>query len=92
MIPFSKSFLGITTIFSVHGSAFPRVVVPSILSTLICMAVTFSGFNYTLINYMPDWKSYQIFASITGFVLVFRTSLSYSRYWEGMTRMMVCII
>jgi len=54
---------------------------PALLSACIAVTVIFSGLNHTLLRYIPDWKVYQIFAAITGFVLVFRTQLSYQRYW-----------
>jgi len=36
---------------------------------------------------ITEWKAYSVFATVTMFLLVFRTNLAYSRYWEGITKM-----
>ena len=38
----------------------------------------------------PDYRHpypYTVFANIVGFALVFRTNVSYNRYWEGITHL-----
>ena len=97
MISFSKGYLGLSTIFNTHGSPWPRVVLPAAVASLECLVMFYiewedaEGARWTLSQWwavaVTEWKAYSVFATVTMFLLVFRTNLAYSRYWEGITKM-----
>ncbi|KAK9805550.1 hypothetical protein WJX72_004682 [[Myrmecia] bisecta] len=84
MITYSKLAWGLHLLLRFYGSAFPRALIFSGISVAIT-AVLFVCKHDEL---RSDWLHpypYQIFAFIVGFVIVFRSNLSYTRYWEGRT-------
>jgi predicted membrane chloride channel (bestrophin family) len=96
MIPLEKGYLGLATIFQVHGSSLPRALIPALYSFAVTMLMFYvptshgdMQWRHYFMLLMPDWKAFQIFGSITMFLLVFRTQLSYSRYWEGVGKVQV---
>ena len=95
MIPYEKGYLGLATLWQFHGSSLPRALVPALYSFAMTMlmfyAPTSQGgmWRHYFVLLMPDWKAFQIFGSITMFLLVFRTQLSYSRYWEAVGKVQV---
>ena len=52
MIPFEKSFLGLSTLtpWSLTKGAIPRVLLPSLISALISVAVFMTGLNELLVR------------------------------------------
>jgi hypothetical protein len=83
MIPFHKSFLGLSTLIRLNGSPLSRVILPTLVSGSIAYLMCASRWNEAVAKYVLDWRVFTIYATITGFLIVFRTQLSYQRYWEG---------
>lgn len=89
MITYDRSAFGLNLIFRVHGSAVYRSVLPSLFSVAIYCLAHF--------RYQAGWFPYHeeqeqdsghpyafgvLVSSIT-FLIVFRASQGYARYWEG---------
>jgi hypothetical protein len=72
MIPFEKSFLGLSTLTptSLARGAIPRVLIPAFISVGISVCVFWTGLDESMVSLVPDWKVYTIFASVTGSVSV----------------------
>jgi len=76
-----------------RGSAIPRCLGAAIMSTmfsLFCVALRDQRFPYigTLFDHVEEMvhpSALSIYASILGYVIVFRTNMALGRYWEGMT-------
>jgi len=92
MLLYPRSFSGIGLLFTCAGSALPRAMVPAIFSTVWCIILEViiidsesrgAGEDNTAVFDNPF--PYQVFASMVGFALVFRTNVAYNRYWEGLT-------
>ena len=68
MIPFEKSFLGLSTLtpWSLAQGAIPRVLIPAFISVGISVSVFLTGLDESMVSIVPDWKVYTIFASVTG--------------------------
>ncbi|KAL0045047.1 hypothetical protein WJX82_006316 [Trebouxia sp. C0006] len=82
MITYSKTTWGLHLLLRMYGSAFPRSLIFSIISTSITVALYLTKER----QLYDDWRHpypYHIFAFIVGFIVVFRSQLSYGRYWEG---------
>lgn len=78
------------TIFRVHGSALYKSFLPALLSTGILVAISFSSSDVPPHTQQDDrWfhHPYPIAALISAFtfLLTFKTSFSYNRYWEACT-------
>jgi hypothetical protein len=69
MIPFTKGYLGLSTLGQIHGSALPRTLIPGLLSFCVTLAMFYIPSNDPLlaasgnktwrhywIRLMPDWK------------------------------------
>mmetsp|Transcript_56982 Transcript_56982/g.152193 ORF Transcript_56982/g.152193 Transcript_56982/m.152193 type:complete len:478 (+) Transcript_56982:31-1464(+) len=84
----ARSVLGLGIVFRLHGSIFPR---PAILATFVtAVMVGFKLWNeaaggelFLPITHNPNVYSY--FTFMLSFLIVFRASHSYSRFWEGTT-------
>ncbi|KAL0039987.1 hypothetical protein WJX79_001551 [Trebouxia sp. C0005] len=82
MITYSKTTWGLHLLLRLYGSAFPRSLIFSVISTSITVALYVTKER----QLYDDWRHpypYHIFAFIVGFIVVFRSQLSYARYWEG---------
>lgn len=69
MIPFTKGYLGLSTLGQIHGSALPRTVIPGLLSFFVTLAMFYIPSNdpvlaesgnktwrHYWVRLMPDWK------------------------------------
>ena len=80
MIEYSKSAFGLNLLFRIHGSAVIRSFLPGILAV---------GFYLLIHRYFPHQEDlghpYAIGVVVSGttFLIVFRASQGYSRYWEA---------
>lgn len=93
MLVYHKGFLGISLLLHVEGSALPRSVLPALVMT--CIGVSCSAlFSDELQRRSSDpleegWLLHpypaSVFVFLLGFLLVFRTNLSYARYIEART-------
>lgn len=94
MIVYNKSGIHhVLNIGRMDGSVFPRVVLPS----LVC--ATLAGVLRHLVEadmvaeveddnfIMKDTIVWQGFSFLVGFLIVFRTSMAYNRFWEGCTQL-----
>merc|ERR1719215_169809 len=75
--------------FQLRGSVFPKACVFAVPSSLV--AITLHGVAVDRLQYdvqiMSDNAAYSGFSFVVGFLLVFRTSQAYTRFWEGTTLM-----
>lgn len=83
-----RSCAGLPLLFQLTGSIYPRVVPHICLASGIVLAL--KGVDHW--TDIDDFNSifdhpyvYQIYTFVLGFVMVFRSSLAYSRFWEGRT-------
>ncbi len=81
-------FVFFRSLFRVHGSALHRAIIPSLLSTAILLTLEYYSYEPT-----PDdidrWFTHPypiacLMAAFT-FLLTFKCSFSYNRYWEACT-------
>lgn len=72
-------------IFTITGSVFPRAAavafVPASLTMLVRLILNFADVQMT--QEVLPLTLYNTFTAVLGFVVVFRTSIAYSRYWDG---------
>lgn len=97
MIVYRKSGIHhVLNIFAMDGSVFPRVFPSSLLCALIAAAlhqfkgkiqvpIVFDDPDHNVI--MKDTVVWQGFSFLVGFMIVFRTSMAYNRFWEGCTQL-----
>jgi len=79
---------GLPLLFQITGSIYPRVLPHILLSSSIVLSL--KGIeewtDITAFSEIFDHPYvYQIYTFVLGFVMVFRSSLAYSRFWEGRT-------
>ncbi|KAL4435251.1 hypothetical protein ABPG77_001933 [Micractinium sp. CCAP 211/92] len=84
---YSKGWGGLHLLLRAYGSAIPRTLLASILSTALAAFLFYiPGKNY----FQGLWRHpypYQLFAFLVGFILVFRSNLAYARFWEGRSQL-----
>jgi hypothetical protein len=71
MITYSKTSWGLHLLLRIYGSAFPRSLIFSVISSSITVALYFTKQS----ELYADWRDpypYHIFAFIVGFIVVFR--------------------
>lgn len=86
----SRRCAGLPLIFQLQGSIYPRCLPHILLSTSIVVALKLirSYTDYTWFDKIFEHPYvYQIFTFVLGFIMVFRSSLAYSRFWEGRTEL-----
>jgi putative membrane protein len=82
---------GLRTLFHLHGSVFPYacfVGLPCLLLTTLLKVMEKQGVFYIqqfVSSLTLDPMAYGGFSTLLGFVVVFRTSEAYSRFWDGNT-------
>mmetsp|Transcript_59661 Transcript_59661/g.141962 ORF Transcript_59661/g.141962 Transcript_59661/m.141962 type:complete len:596 (-) Transcript_59661:54-1841(-) len=85
MIHYEAGQWGVGFILALRGSVFPRAVVWALPNA--CMGALMSiAFNHEWIarSKTTDWvQVWSGYAFVLGFLLVFRTSNAYARFWEG---------
>lgn len=82
MITYNKTACGLHLLLRLYGSAIPRTLIFSAVSTGIAAIL----YATKQIDIYDDWRHpypFQGFAGIVGFIIVFRSNLSYGRYWDG---------
>mmetsp|Transcript_25095 Transcript_25095/g.45441 ORF Transcript_25095/g.45441 Transcript_25095/m.45441 type:complete len:188 (+) Transcript_25095:107-670(+) len=88
MIVYSNGFWGLPILFRLYGSAFPRSLFFASSSSMATAILYYYG-STNVITTLKNPFAYQIFGSVVGFALVFRSSLSYQRFWEARTTIQV---
>mmetsp|Transcript_33330 Transcript_33330/g.75994 ORF Transcript_33330/g.75994 Transcript_33330/m.75994 type:complete len:602 (-) Transcript_33330:216-2021(-) len=91
MKSYSTGTWGIEFVFSVSGSVFPKSLVWALPDALAAVAVCFASRNNegrNVLHLDEDDVSRCIslmggYYALMGFILVFRSQLAYSRWWEG---------
>ena len=85
-----RRWAGLPLIFQLAGSIYPRCLPHILISSGVVVALKAIE-NWTDIEWFQDvFKHpyvYQIYTFVLGFIMVFRTSLAYSRFWEGRTEL-----
>eukprot|EP00397_Hematodinium_sp_SG-2012_P036091 GEMP01038923.1.p1 GENE.GEMP01038923.1~~GEMP01038923.1.p1 ORF type:complete len:289 (+),score=35.90 GEMP01038923.1:155-1021(+) len=85
----------LTMLFNMKGSCIPKASIAASLSAIICILLNLLRLGYfgsKIKNYMESQLDVflhpfgcQIFSMLLGYVVVFRTNMALSRYWEGAT-------
>jgi len=82
----------VLNLFRMEGSIFPRTLPQSLFCGLLaglvkyCLLEDFMGWNMESPKFiMSDTVAWGGFTSLVGFLVVFRTSMAYNRFWEGAT-------
>ena len=83
MIPYEKSFLGISLIFRLHGSPIWRAAVPAFLSTLLFVYIDLFLDIGRDKKFVTDPDSIGVLISSISFLIVFRANYGYQRYWNA---------
>eukprot|EP00892_Ulva_mutabilis_P004192 jgi/Ulvmu1/2144/UM129_0003.1 len=87
MIRYSKKYWGLHVLFRMYGSAFPRALPFSLSSAAIAGLLAAFFPTSTTWELFKHPYPFQTFAFVAGFMIVFRSNLSYGRYWEGRTQL-----
>mmetsp|Transcript_152132 Transcript_152132/g.291363 ORF Transcript_152132/g.291363 Transcript_152132/m.291363 type:complete len:692 (-) Transcript_152132:150-2225(-) len=81
-------------LFKVYGSVFPKALVVSIPSMFVSAGFVFCIHDRDMFENFKDPESVMNnnaiwggFSFLVGFLVVFRTSQAYNRFWEGCTQM-----
>jgi len=90
MIQYEFGTYGIAFIFQLRGSIFPKALVWSLPSAFLSLAAImffkrFPGALPAGFQASPAIQLWSSFTGMLGFLLVFRTQIAYSRFWEGGT-------
>ncbi|CAI5462690.1 unnamed protein product, partial [Closterium sp. Yama58-4] len=85
MIQYEKRFGAFNLLLRFYGSQWPRatlLALPSaILAGLLSAFIFVDKTQHLFLHPYP----YAVFSGVVAFILIFRTNLSYARYWEGRT-------
>eukprot|EP00928_Gymnodinium_smaydae_P080068 TRINITY_DN6386_c0_g1_i1.p1 TRINITY_DN6386_c0_g1~~TRINITY_DN6386_c0_g1_i1.p1 ORF type:complete len:587 (-),score=102.79 TRINITY_DN6386_c0_g1_i1:226-1857(-) len=89
MIEYDGGGLQLGMIFRINGSVFPKAslfALPSAVLSMVLQGVVFKSIEapFQILN---NTAAYSAFSFVVGFLLVFRTSQAYTRFWEGTTLM-----
>eukprot|EP00897_Mesotaenium_endlicherianum_P004622 jgi/Mesen1/4188/ME000219S03324 len=84
MILYEKRFGAFNLLFRFYGSPWPRAVIFAVPSTVMAVSIRLLAASY-LQHFFLHPYAYSIFGGILGFMILFRTNLSYARYWEART-------
>lgn len=75
-------------LFIAHGSCFPRSILVVVIPTALALLVSWLGHHEDYKDYVPrsgNPFAVQVFASVLGFAIVFRTNMALNRYWEAVS-------
>lgn len=90
MIQYHKNGIHhVLNIFRCQGSVFPRIFGPALLCGAIAGTLKHflpDGADQDSSFMMRDTTMWQGFSWVVGFLVVFRTSMAYNRFWEGVTK------
>lgn len=86
MIDYHPGSYQLTFIFSLTGSVLPRAMAYAVPSGVL--AIFLKGFDIEqhFEGVLTTSAAYSGFSFVVGFLLVFRTSQSYARFWDGATK------
>ncbi|KAG2488737.1 hypothetical protein HYH03_012736 [Edaphochlamys debaryana] len=84
MILYENHYWGIPLLLHLYGSAFPRALLFASLAALET-ALLYQYAPTYITQSLKNPTIFQIFGFVVGFALVFRSSLSYNRFWEART-------
>mmetsp|Transcript_151562 Transcript_151562/g.385336 ORF Transcript_151562/g.385336 Transcript_151562/m.385336 type:complete len:687 (+) Transcript_151562:55-2115(+) len=88
MIRYEKGAFNPRTLIALRGSVFGTTVPPAVLCGILGAAFKLAcqrneSFEYFFANVLNNNSAYSSFSVLLGFLVVFRTQLSYSRFWDG---------
>eukprot|EP00928_Gymnodinium_smaydae_P062319 TRINITY_DN46216_c0_g1_i1.p1 TRINITY_DN46216_c0_g1~~TRINITY_DN46216_c0_g1_i1.p1 ORF type:complete len:519 (+),score=93.60 TRINITY_DN46216_c0_g1_i1:98-1654(+) len=81
---------GYSILWQFSGSVFPYAFKIAFASTLIAVGLGFARLEVAALQHVFEVyeisdKVYTSFTSLLGFLIIFRTSIAYSRFWDGAT-------
>mmetsp|Transcript_2044 Transcript_2044/g.5180 ORF Transcript_2044/g.5180 Transcript_2044/m.5180 type:complete len:645 (-) Transcript_2044:118-2052(-) len=94
MKPYETGTWGIGFVFSISGSVFPKGAAWAVPDALLAVAISVC-YRFIDDSLLPEWLDLKIedvdrcvslmggYYGVMGFILVFRSQLAYSRWWEG---------
>jgi predicted membrane chloride channel (bestrophin family) len=83
MITYNRSAFGLNLIFRVHGSAVYRSILPSLVSVAVYFLFHYRYSSFTEKQDLAHPYAMGVLVSSVTFLIVFRASQGYARYWEG---------
>mmetsp|Transcript_25417 Transcript_25417/g.41247 ORF Transcript_25417/g.41247 Transcript_25417/m.41247 type:complete len:448 (+) Transcript_25417:55-1398(+) len=87
MITYQKGCMGLPLLFRIVGTTWPAAVLPGLLAAGISIFVGLYEDADAVIRererFIGHPYAFQLFASVVGSLLVFKTNSAYSRYWEA---------
>merc|ERR1740121_2637225 len=84
MIQYSSGVLGICFVFQVEGSVFPKAFVWGLPAAFTCFMVH-TYLREHLMDFEGFDKMWSGYTFVLGFLIVFRNSHGYARFWESAT-------
>mmetsp|Transcript_2320 Transcript_2320/g.5445 ORF Transcript_2320/g.5445 Transcript_2320/m.5445 type:complete len:406 (+) Transcript_2320:23-1240(+) len=76
---------GLGVLTQLSGSVFPRVLPYGLWASALTILIHFTAREYFSLETLAHPYAHQVFAISVGFLLVFRSNLSYQRFWEGLS-------
>lgn len=86
MIDYHPGSYQFTFIFSLRGSVLPRAMAYAVPSGLMAIFMKGLHLEKNFEGVLTTSAAYSGFSFVVGFLLVFRTSQSYARFWDGATK------
>lgn len=77
----SRKWHGYYTLFQMKGSVLPRITFRCLLAAVAVFPIN----EWDLIYFPRSPYAHQVFTFGLSFLVIMRTSLAYSRYWDGVT-------
>lgn len=77
----AEKWYGYHKLFSMSGSVLPRTFPRCVVSSLACLLIDY----YDMIYFPRSPYAHQVFTFGLSFLVIMRTNLAYSRYWEGIS-------
>eukprot|EP00929_Paragymnodinium_shiwhaense_P032519 TRINITY_DN18012_c0_g1_i1.p1 TRINITY_DN18012_c0_g1~~TRINITY_DN18012_c0_g1_i1.p1 ORF type:complete len:551 (+),score=139.59 TRINITY_DN18012_c0_g1_i1:178-1830(+) len=88
MIEYQFGNWGIGLIWGIKGSVFPRALFWAVtcwLASVIAIKIASGLPDFDPTKHGAAFQIWASYTSVLGFLLVFRTQIAYSRFWEGVT-------
>eukprot|EP00736_Rhodelphis_marinus_P008319 Rmarinus@m.20997 len=79
----SNEWYGLRVLLRVTGSVLPRVLPKAALAAFLVILIHLSDRRQYLHDSFGHPYSHQVFSVVVGFIMVFRSNMSYHRFWEG---------
>jgi len=83
MIPYNKSFIGLSLLFRVYGSPLFRAAIPAAISTGLLLFIKLVWISDEETEYLDHPYGVGVLISSVSFLIIFRANYGYQRYWSA---------